>query len=77
MFRFGILTSPHLVIICTYLIGFNLNLSDAILNILITLIKCLTNIPSDASYLFFCFCDRVNSRFWGFFVGVLIDGCPS
>jgi len=39
------LTIPHIVIIiCSYFREFNLNLSEAILNILTTRIKCSTNI---------------------------------
>lgn len=72
------LTSPHIVIIiCSYLRGFNRNLSEATLNILTKRIKCSTKIRSDANSLFFSICDGVNSAFLGFFVGVLIDGSPS
>lgn len=72
------LTSPHIVLtICSYLFGFHRNLSEATLNILIIRIKCSTNILSDASCLFFSFCDGDNFPLFGFFVGVLIDGSPS
>lgn len=64
------LTSPHIVIIiCSYLLIFHLNLSEAILNILITRIKCSTKIRSDASCLFCSFCEGVNSPFFAKFAG--------
>ena len=70
--------SPHIVImICSYLRGFNLNLSEATLNILTTRIKCSTKIRNDASSLFRSFCYEVSSAFLGFFLGVLIDDSPS
>lgn len=71
------LTSPHIVIIiCSYLLEFSLNLSEATLNIFNTRIKCSTKIRDDAISLFFDFWSGVNSPFFGFFVGVLIDGSP-
>jgi len=45
------LTIPHIVIIiCSYFQEFNLNLSEAILNILTTRIKCSTNIRPAAIF---------------------------
>ena len=85
------LTSPHIVIIIvSYLLGFNLNLSDATRLIFNTRIKCSTNILSEASSLFLFFCDSVSSPFFakssgqkllsgelrGFFVGVFMNGSP-
>jgi hypothetical protein len=50
------LTSPYIVIIiCLYLDGFNLNLSEATLNILTTRIKCSTKIRFEAISLLFDF----------------------
>ncbi|BAZ22946.1 hypothetical protein NIES4073_38340 [Kalymmatonema gypsitolerans NIES-4073] len=72
------LTSPQIVMItCLYLRGFNRNLSEATRNIFTKRIKCSTKIRYDARSLFFSFCSRLNSCFFGFFVGVLIDGSPS
>lgn len=60
------LTSPQIVIItCSYLCGFNLNLSEATLNILTKRIKCSTNILDEAISLFWNFCDFVNSPYVG------------
>jgi hypothetical protein len=71
------LTSPQIVIIiCSYLREFNLNLSWATLNIFTKRIKCSTKIRSDANSLFFCFYLIVNSLFLGFFLGVLMDSPP-
>ncbi|BAY50423.1 hypothetical protein SAMD00079811_80520 (plasmid) [Scytonema sp. HK-05] len=75
--HFRCLTSPDIVIIiCSYFDGFNLNLSEATLNIFNKRIKCSTNIRSDAISLFFSFWNLLNSPFFDFFVGVLIDGSP-
>ncbi len=71
------LTNPHIVIIiCSYLPSFSLNLSEATRNIFNTRIKCSTKILFEAIFLFFDFWSEVNSPFFGFFVGVLIDGSP-
>jgi len=64
------LTTPHIVIIiCSYLLGFNLNLSEATLNIL----RHESNVRQKfwlKPFFFFQFFSGVNSPFLGFFVSL-------
>jgi hypothetical protein len=71
------LTNPQTVkITCSYLWEFNLNRSWTTRNIFTERMRCSTNTLFAENFWFSCFCSIVNSRFFGFLIGVEMTSSP-